>query len=220
MAALRRLKADVSCGRGAPASFRLARPSMCAPRLRRRSAEASSCGSTASKASSTWAADFGKRVQPFAVLSVIRADTRASRTPAACARSSRLGHSSLSTKTPSAGRQCWRKASTAPGASIGGNWWITPAGNRSCRMAAEVTVPEVTSRRRSGRSRDSRSTSGSSDRVSPTLAPCSQTRSPGGRATVAIPSRSSTLASSSLPRRTRASSRRGASGSSIRVSQR
>src|SRR5205085_2835498 len=75
-----------------------------------------------------------------------------------------------------------------------------PGGRRWAIIAAEVTVAEVTSRFSPGRLVCSASTSGSSERLSPTLTPCSQTSGPSGRATAARPSRSPSRATSSLPR--------------------
>ncbi|MNE69662.1 hypothetical protein D3C77_526630 [compost metagenome] len=59
--------------------------------------------------------------QPSAVRSVMRALTRARGTPRLRAVVKRLGHSSLSTKTPTLGRQWSRKLATAEGASTGAN---------------------------------------------------------------------------------------------------
>ncbi|MNQ68788.1 hypothetical protein D3C85_833520 [compost metagenome] len=113
----------------------------------------------------------GAFFQPSAVLSVMRALTRARATPRFLAVVSRLGHSSLSTKTPMVGRQWSRKAATAPGLSTGANWWITPGGRRWARIWADVSVPVVTRTVTSGRSLRMRSASGRMDRASPTLTP-------------------------------------------------
>jgi len=60
-------------------------------------------------------------------------------------------------------------------------------GRRWASSRAEVTVPVVTSKVRSGWRAVSAAIRGSSDWVSPTLAPCSQPRRPGGRARLALP---------------------------------
>ena len=83
---------------------------------------------------------------------------------------------------------------------------------------AEVTVTEVTStlRERS----HSLVTIGSSDTVSPTLAPCTQTSGPFGRARPAMPRRSPMQAGSSLPRRRRWARMAPAKGCARRVAAR
>ena len=121
MSADRRLKAAASWGRGAPDSFRFTRPSTRAPSAWNCAADASSWGRMRSKADRMRRAMPGNRAQPLAVFSVIRALIRASFTPRRRAVTIRLGQSSLSTKTPSAGRQWSRKAATAAGPSTGAN---------------------------------------------------------------------------------------------------
>ena len=76
-------------------------------------------------------------------------------------------------------------------------------------IRADVTVPVVINTVKP-RAR-MRSTKGSTATNSPTLAPCTQTRGPGGRGALGSPRRSVTRSGFSLPRASRRSSRRGAS---------
>jgi hypothetical protein len=64
-------------------------------------------------------AAFGRRDQPRALASVIRAEISASRTPRRRAPRIRFGQSSLSANRPRPGRQWPRNRATGPGASIG-----------------------------------------------------------------------------------------------------
>src|SRR5260370_156639 len=78
---------------------------------------------------------------------------------------------------------------------------MTPGASRRSASFAEVTVLEVISTAKSFAR--SRSTSGRSESISPTLAPCLQISRPGGRATAVSPRRSPIRTGSSLPRLTR-----------------
>ena len=104
------------------------------------------------------------------------------------------------------------------GASSGANWWKAPAGSRRSISLAEVTVPVVISA--CWPSWVSRSMSGSSESASPTLAPCSQTNGPSGRARAKTPRRSSRRIGSSLPRLRRSDSKGTASGVASQVASR
>ena len=59
------------------------------------------------------------------------------------------------------------------------NWCKAPSGSRCSASAADVTVPEVTSTAKS--CARSRSISGTTASISPTLAPCTQISGPLGR---------------------------------------
>ena len=85
---------------------------------------------------------------------------------------------------------------------------LRAAAGSSC--AALVTVPLVTSTLACLAS--SFSIRGRADRLSPTLAPCTQIRRPAGRARPAMPSRSFSRVQSSLPRAARWRSSSGAQG--------
>ena len=88
---------------------------------------------------------------------------------------------------------------------------MTPRGMRCAATPLEVTVPVVTSTLRPRALR--RSISGSTVINSPTLAPCSHTSGPAGRATAVSPRRSPMRSSSSLPRASRRASSTEVSGS-------
>ena len=111
--------APLSWPSGPPASFRLARPCTFPPSASTRAAEASSWGRIRSKADSSVRAAPRIRPHPCAVFPVMRALIRASFTPRARAAPIRLGHSSLSTSTPSDGRQWFRNRAVASGPSTG-----------------------------------------------------------------------------------------------------
>ena len=114
-----------------------------------------------------------------------RALTRISGIAAAASSVMIVGHSSDSTKSARSGRQ-WRGTArrTAP-MSSGANWWMAPVGSRAAATSAEVTVTEVKTTEQPAAV--SRSISGRTALVSPTLAAWTQTSRPGGRASVARP---------------------------------
>ena len=87
---------------------------------------------------------------------------------------------------------------------------MTPRGNRCSASPLEVTVPEVTSKLTSRAWM--RSISGNTLINSPTLAPCSQTRGPCGRAATLMPRRSGRRRPCSLPCRSRRARNSGVSG--------
>src|SRR5690606_8573209 len=65
-----------------------------------------------------------------------------------------------------------------------------------------------------------RSSSGNTERISPTLAPCTHTSGPAGRRRLGMPRRSATRDGSSLPRFSRCLSSIPANGATIRVEPR
>ncbi len=141
---------------------------------------------------------------------LIRAFTITSGTPARRASMIMFGQSSDSAISATSGRQCSKKRRMKRGASSGAYWCMPPGGRRWASRRADVTVPVVTKAKRPLRVR--RSIRGSSDRASPTLAPCSQTTGPGGRARLATPRRSSIRSGSSLALLSRSDSNTPLSG--------
>jgi hypothetical protein len=128
-----------------------------------------------------------------------------------------LGQISLSTKTARSGRQWAMNRSAAAGVSMGMNWWTARGGKRWASSSAEASVPDVANRASAGSAANNASTKGKTDRVSPTLAPCSQTSLPEGRSRLGRPSRSGSRWASSLPCRARRRRSQGARGAAIRV---
>ena len=95
---------------------------------------------------------------------------------------------------------------------------MTPGASRRSASLAEVTVLEVISTAKPFAR--SRSTSGMSESISPTLAPCVQISGPGGRATAVSPRRSPIRRGCSLPRLRRLASRIEVSGVAAAASRR
>ena len=218
--ALRRFSSDSSQGRAAASSLRLRIGPGFMPNVLSRLTVSSSCGRIRSKRPSRSRAAAGRLAQPLAEDSVSRAETRASLAPLASAALIRLGQRSLSQSMARSGFQWAMKRATACGPSTGMYWWMTPAGKRLASSSAEVTVPLVTRIERPGRSARMRSIRVSSEIVSPTETPCSQTSWPSGRGSEARPSRSPIRAGSSLPLPARAPSTSGANGSNRPVPSR
>ena len=171
---------------------------------------------TRSNPPSSRLAELEKAVQRRMLPSDMRADKSAVRAPRDLTDSSSEGQSSLSAKMASSGAQYRVKRAAKSGVSTGAYWWITPSGRRRPISSAAATVPLVIKRVTSGRRARSPSMIGSSDRPSPTLAPCSQTRGPCGRARLGLAMRSSIRAASSLPALARWRSRPGVSQVTIR----
>ena len=100
------------------------------------------------------------------------------------------GQISDSVNTARSGRQWSRKRAAYSGASSGTYWCTARGPRRRSARPAEVTVPVVSRKLRSGRALPSASITGSTAFVSPTLAACTQHSTPLGRAMVAWPRRS------------------------------
>ena len=129
-----------------------------------------------------------------------------------------FGHRSCSTISARSGCQWSRKRRTKRGTSSGTNWWMAPRGSRCSASPLDVTVPVVTSTP-TPRARK-RSISGSTLESSPTLAACSQTSGPCGRAMRAMPRRSAIRPPCSLPRFNRRDSINGINGAAAADSSR
>ena len=85
-----------------------------------------------------------------------------------------FGQISDSVNTARSGRQWSRKRAAYSGASSGTYWCTARGPRRRSARPAEVTVPVVSRKLRSGRALPSASISGSTALVSPTLAACTQ----------------------------------------------
>jgi hypothetical protein len=205
--------------RGAPASFRFRRPAGLAPRPARRSADSASCGSTRSKAVST------QRAAPAAFSS-------GRRWPGSCgprpgpARAPGLGPEHQVGPQLALGEHHQVRASSGPGsaaragASTGAYWWMTPgrqaAGQDLGRGDGAGGDQHLDIGPRSAQA----SISGSSDRLSPTLAPCSQASGPGRAGLRSAARRSPRRAASSLPLARGRPAAEGSAGSASAVSRR